>query len=163
LASRYIIRPDAPGYVAVMGEDVFHADGVQTALNGASTGATADLDASFDRVLADFQAAIVDEIAAHRLGRVGFNAVIRVRESRDLEVWCLFHDPPEVRDAADGERADLEVEIPASMLKDFWSHHLALEILEGTVTYTGKVRKLLQMMPVIRAAVERNHATEVAS
>lgn len=142
---------------------MFRADGAQTAVNSAPAGAAPDVEASFDRVLADFQSAIVDEIAAHRLGRVGFNAVIRVRESPDLELWCLFHDPPEVRDVADGERADAEVTIPASMLEDFWSHHLALEILEGTVTYTGKVRKLLQMMPVIRAAVERNKATEVAS
>ncbi|MCW2959273.1 MAG: hypothetical protein JWP18_2076 [Solirubrobacterales bacterium] len=146
-----------------MGEDVSRANGAQAALTGAPTGTTPDVEALFDRVLADFQSAIVDETAARRLGRIGFNAVIRVREARDLELWCLFHDPPEVRDVADGERADIEVEIPAALLEDFWTRHLALEILEGRVTYTGKVRKLLQMMPVIRAAVLRNTPTEVAS
>jgi hypothetical protein len=146
-----------------MGEDVSRADGAQTATTGAPTGATPDVEAAFDRVLADFGLAIVDETAARRLSRIGFNAVIRVREAPELELWCLFHDPPEVRDVADGERADIEVEIPAALLHDFWSAHLALEILEGRVTYTGKVRKLLQMMPVIRAAVLRNNPTEVAS
>jgi hypothetical protein len=146
-----------------MGEDVSRANGAQAAMTGAPTGATPDVEALFDQVLADFQTAIVDETAARRLGRIGFNAVIRVREAHDLELWCLFHDPPEVRDAADGERADIEVEIPAALLEDFWSRHLALEILEGRVTYTGKVRKLLQMMPVIRAAVLRNNPTETAS
>ncbi len=144
-----------------MGEDVSRADGAQTAMTGAPAGITPDVEAAFDRVLDDFRLAIVDETAARRLARIGFNAVIRVREAPELELWCLFHDPPEVRDAAEGERADLEVEIPGAMLQDFWSHHLALEILEGRVSYTGKVRRLLQMMPVIRAAVLRNNPTEV--
>ncbi len=143
-----------------MGEDVSRADGAPAAISDAPPAAAPDVEAQFDQVLADFQLAIVDETAAARLGRIGFNAVIRVREARDLELWCLFHDPPEVRDVADGERADIEVEIPAALLKDFWSSHLALEILEGRVHYTGKVRKLLQMMPVIRAAVLRNNPTE---
>ncbi len=144
-----------------MGEDVFRADGAQTAVDGAPAGPAPDVEAAFDRVLADFGLAITDEIAAHRLARVGFNAVIRVKEAPDLELWCLFHDPPEVRDTSDGERADIEVQIPADLLPQFWTKHLALEILEGRVTYTGKVRKLLQMMPVIRAAVLRNNPTEV--
>ncbi len=146
-----------------MGEDVSRADGAQAAVSDVPTGATPDVDARFDQILADFQMAIVDETAAARLGRIGFNAVIRVREARHLELWCLLHDPPEVRDVADGQRADIEVEIPAALLEDFWSHHLALEILEGRVSYTGKVRKLLQMMPVIRAAALRTSSTEAAS
>ncbi|MCW3017383.1 MAG: hypothetical protein JWO02_4475 [Solirubrobacterales bacterium] len=117
----------------------------------------------FDQVFADFQTAVLDEIAAHRMGRIGFNAVMRIREADHLELWCLFNDTPEVRDSANGERADIEVVLPASLLEDFWAKHLALEILEGRVTYTGKVRKLLQMMPVIRAAVLRAQSTEVPS
>jgi hypothetical protein len=146
-----------------MGEDVSRADGAQTAMAGAPMVSAAVIEDRFDQVLADFQTAMLDETAARRLGRIGFTAVIRVREADHLELWCLFNDTAEVRDSGGGELADIEVVIPAALLEDFWSRHLALEMLEGRVTFTGKVRKLLQMMPVIRAAVLRSQSTEVPS
>jgi len=139
-----------------MGEDVARADGAQTAMAGVPAGVSADVEERFDALLADFQLAMQDDAVAHRLGRIGFNAVIRVREADHLELWCLFNGTAEVRDSGGGEQADIEVTVPAAHLDDFWARHLALEILDGTVTYKGKVRKLMQMMPVIRAAVERS-------
>jgi hypothetical protein len=146
-----------------MGEDVSRADGAQTAMTGAPMVPASVIEDWFDRVLADFQTAMLDETAARRMERIGFTAVIRIREADHLEIWCLFNDTAEVRDSGGGEHADIELVIPAALLEDFWTRHLALEVLEGRVTFTGKVRKLLQMMPVIRAAVLRSHSTEVPS
>lgn len=143
-----------------MGEDVARADGAQTAMAGVPAGASADVEERFDALLADFQTAMEDDAVNHRLGRIGFNAVIRVKEADHLELWCLFNGTAEVRDSSGSEKADIEVTIPAEMLSTFWERHLALEILDGTVTYKGKVRKLMQMMPVIRAAVDRSKPSD---
>jgi hypothetical protein len=147
-----------------MGEDVSRADGAQTAVTGAPTSVPmAEIEEHFDQLLADLQTATQDEVAAHRLKDFDFTAVIRVKEADHLEAWCLFTGSPEVRDSGSGATADIEVTIPASLLKDFWGRYLALEILEGRATYTGQVRRLLSMMPVIRAAVLRSQNPEAAA
>lgn len=113
------------------------------------------IETSFDRLVDDFQGAITDDVTAHRLKSYDFNAVIRVAEATDLELWCLFHGVSEVGTSGRGASADVEVLVPAALLDGFWDRQLALDILEGHVTYTGRVRRLLTVMPVIRAAALR--------
>lgn len=147
-----------------MGEDVSRADGTQTAVTGAPAGVPMALvEERFDQLLADLQTATLDEIASHRLKGFDFTAVIRVREADHLEAWCLFSGTPEVRESSSGASADIEVTIPASLLESFWSKHLGLEILEGRASYRGEVRRLLSMMPVIRAAVLRSQSMEATA
>lgn len=117
----------------------------------------------FERLLNDLQVAIADPVVAHRLETFDFNAVIRVEGAEHLEAWCLFHGTSEVEATGNGATADIEVTVPASLLEDFWTEHLAMEILEGRAGYTGRVRQLLTMMPVIRAAVLRGQASDVAA
>ncbi len=144
-----------------MGEDVSRADGAPTAVTGGPEGVPAAVaEEQFDQLLADLHTATSDDIARHRLQSFDFTAVIRVKEFDHLEAWLLFHGTPEVRDSGAGADADIEVTIPAALLENFWSSHLGLEILEGRASYTGPVRRLLSMMPVIRAAVLRSQPSE---
>lgn len=122
----------------------------------------AAIEEQFDQIYTDLQRVAGDPRVIERLRPLGITAVIRVREADHLEAWCMFAgDYPEIRES--GSSPDIEVVIPAALLENFWDRHLALEILEGRVTYTGKVRKLLQVMPVIRAAVRRNESGEVSA
>jgi hypothetical protein len=147
-----------------MGAEAGRADGARTMVDGRlAGGSAAATEARFDRFVAELRAATQDEVAAHRLKDFDFVAVIRVREVDHLEAWCVFDGAPEVREEAAGAAADIEVTIPAELLEDFWSRHLALEILEGRATFTGPVRRLLAMMPVIRAAVLRGQTAEAAA
>jgi hypothetical protein len=147
-----------------MGENLSVADSRPSAASpGLMTVSQAVIEERFERLLTDLQVAIADPVVAHRLETFDFNAVIRVRESDHLEAWCLFHGAAEVDDTGHGAIADVEVTVPASLLEGFWTKHLAMEILEGRASYTGRVRQLLMMMPVIRAAVLRSQSAEVTA
>lgn len=113
------------------------------------------IETHFDRLVHEFRGAITDEVTSHRLKSYDFNAVIRVAEAPHLELWCMFHGVSEIDTDSRGQKADVEVVIPAVLLESFWSRQLALDILEGRVSYTGRVRRLLTVMPVIRAAAMR--------
>lgn len=147
-----------------MGENLSIADSRPNAETpGAGTLPMPVIEERFERLLTDLEVAIMDPVVAHRLETFDFNAVIRVKEAEHLEAWCLFHGTSEVDATGNGATADIEVTVPASLLGSFWTKHLAMEILEGRATYTGRVRQLLTMMPVIRAAVLRRQASEVTA
>lgn len=147
-----------------MGEDLSGSFSAPTVVTPAFTAVpSAVVEERFDQLLADLHTAIADPVVAHRLETFDFNAVIRVKEADHLEVWCLFHGTSEVAEAGNGAVADIVVTVPAVLLEDFWSRHLAMEILEGRATYTGRVRQLLTMMPVIRAAVLRSQSPEATA
>ncbi len=140
-----------------------HDGGTSTEIPRATRVSPTVIEMRFEHLVSELKAAIADPVVAQRLAMFDFNATIRVKEADHLEAWLLFHGVSEIGDTGGGAVADVEVTIPAAMLETFWSEHLALEILEGRATYTGCVRRLLTLMPVMRAGVLRRRRQEAAS
>lgn len=120
----------------------------------APTGAA--LETAFNQLVDDFRFAIGDPVVAHRLASLNVDAVLRAEGAEHLEVRCVLNGTPEVTRGGGHGKPDVEVTMPADVIHDFWERQLPMEILTGRVSYTGRVRRLLTIMPVIRAAVQRD-------
>lgn len=122
---------------------------------GGVTGSVAGIEERFDDLVQDFREAVTDPVAAHRLKSYDLSACITVEGAEHLELWCTLNGSSRIDTQGDGRPADLTVTIAPEVLDDFWDRHLALEILRKRATSTGQVRRLLTIMPVLRAAVRR--------
>ena len=112
----------------------------------------AALEAAFDELVEDLRHATLDERARERLAAVGCLCLIRVAEADHLEVWLHFDSEPiEVDDRPAGREPDIELIVPAARVATFWDRSLPMSVLRGEVGFTGPVRRLLQLFPVLRA------------
>lgn len=121
------------------------------ALEAAST-ADDSLDAAFDALVADLQRATSDRRTAGRLALVKQTIVLEVQGSEHLQCTLRFDESPEVVEGASGGRADVTVKLTAEAVHGFWSSPLPMRIYDGEVTFEGRVRGLLAVMPVLKAA-----------
>jgi hypothetical protein len=118
----------------------------------APAGDMAALEAAFDELVADLRYATADERARERLAAVGCLCLIRVAEAPHLEVWLHFgSEPVEVDDRPSDDDPEIEVVLPAARVATIWDTSLPMAVLRGDVAFTGPVRRLLQLYPILRA------------
>lgn len=114
--------------------------------------AGADLERAFDELVADLRHATADERARERLAAVGCLCLIRVDEAPHLEAWLHFDSEPiEVEDRPADNDPDIELIVAAARVAGFWDASLPMAVLRGEVGFSGPVRRLLQVFPILRA------------
>lgn len=124
---------------------------------------------SFDGLVEDLRQATYDPRTAERLALVGTTCALRVAGHEQLEVWLrLDSSPVEVDDRPGDADPEVTITIPPRLVDRFWDEELAMVILQGEATFTGPVRQVLQVYPVLRAAgrarrAETTHATTEAA
>ena len=117
----------------------------------------ADLEGAWDELVEDLRHATFDTRAAEQLMRVDANCVLRVRGHDHLEVTLHFDSkPPEVDTRPPAGQPEIVVEIPPEHVARFWERSLPLAIMRDGATYSGPVRRLLSVYPILRVkAAER--------
>jgi hypothetical protein len=100
--------------------------------------------------------ALRDPAVARRLGESGI--VVRIDVAGDpAESATLLLDriPAEVAIGPPAYRETIRLRLTGADLAAFWRHDvsLPLKILSGEIAYEGQVRRLLRVMPILRAAI----------
>jgi hypothetical protein len=97
---------------------------------------------------------LVDDELASALGEAGFRARIELINHPGGAVLVFDHVPPTVASSDDSADAEIVLWMRSSDLDVFWRREssLPMKILAGEVTFTGPVRKLLRVLPVLREA-----------
>jgi hypothetical protein len=126
--------------------------------NGTSPPAAAGVDACVDVVefVARVGRALRDASVARRLGESGI--VVRIDVAGDppaSATLLLDRTPAEVMVGPPAYRESIRLRLAGADLAAFWRHDvsLPLKILSGEITYEGQVRRLLRVMPTLRAAI----------
>jgi ubiquinone biosynthesis protein UbiJ len=128
----------------------------------AATQPSVDLDASFERLVEELHRATEDRRAAARLVLVGLTAVITVQGAEHLACTLRFAgEQPEVLDGA-AQGADVTLRLSPRVVDEFWDVSLPMVIKDGEVDFDGPVRRLLAVLPVLRAHARGSRATRTS-
>lgn len=121
---------------------------------GASDAPTPGLPDEVARFVQDVEGALEVPQAARRLSLAGVRAQIDVTDAGLSITLLLDRFPPAVRIGGAQDRPTVRLEIDAVGLGTMLAEgsHLPMAILAGDVVFEGSARKLLRVLPILRAA-----------
>ncbi|WP_026909913.1 SCP2 sterol-binding domain-containing protein [Patulibacter minatonensis] len=119
-------------------------------------GSDRGLPAGVVRFVEDVEGALEDEQAAKRLALARVRVQIDVTDADVSVLLLLDRDPPAVVVGRSDQRPNVRLSISSGDLGAMLSEgsHLPMAILAGDVVFEGAVRKLLRVLPILRAAAD---------
>ena len=113
---------------------------------------------------AAMQTAAADPTASERLAAAGVTVVVHPAEREDLSLWLhLDREPISVESSSHGGEPDIRVWIASDVLVALPHAHLAMAIAKRRARFDGPVRCFLQVLPIVRGAVERTQTAAEAA
>jgi hypothetical protein len=114
------------------------------------------LPAGVVRFVEDVEGALRDEQASKRLALARVRVQIDVTDADASVLLLLDRDPPSVVVGRSDQRPDVRLSLSSQDLGAMLAEgsHLPMAILAGDVVFEGAVRKLLRVLPILRAAAD---------
>ncbi|MEV4420557.1 SCP2 sterol-binding domain-containing protein [Patulibacter sp. NPDC049589] len=108
------------------------------------------------RFVADVERALEDPQTARRLSLAGVRARIDVTDAGEAVTLLLDRFPPQVLLGTGSQEPTVRLAVGSDDLDSMLAEgsHLPMAILAGDVVFEGSVRKLLRVLPILRAAVD---------
>ncbi|HEX4107401.1 MAG TPA: hypothetical protein VHX88_04665 [Solirubrobacteraceae bacterium] len=107
-----------------------------------------------DRFFTLLGGALANEEIAERVGDSGLVVRVFITDLPDDAITLrLDRTPPSVHRGAHEATVDVRLELPSSAVEQVILEpgYLPMEILAGRVRFSGPVRKLLRVLPILRA------------